>query len=323
MGNEEAADAIGSFFREWARLVLPDRHDGEGLQRIMADPAARVLPIFQEKNLVIGDDPVQPVILPLSRALALPERARGLTLLGILGGAPLFTADVSDSEQAPHIFAGEGRFTELRTVLSQLDEEHATLLGYARAMTYWHSRHRYCGVCGAPTHIAEAGHVRTCRESACAAQIFPRTDPAVIVLAVLGEKCLLGRQAAWPKGIYSPIAGFVEPGESLEEAAARELFEETGVRAGNMRYLASQSWPFPASLMVAFTAEAESESIDKGDEELEDARWFSREDIVALCESGEMRMPMGRSISFRLLESWFDAKSDVPLREAVKPSEWK
>lgn len=323
MGNEESADAMGLFSREWARLVLPDRHDGDGLRRVMADPAARVLPVFQEKNLVIGDGPVLPAVLPLARALDLPERARGLTLLGTLGNAPLFSADISECPQAPDIFAGEGRFTELRTVLPLLGEDHAGVLGYARAMAYWHSRHRHCGVCGAPTRNGEAGHVRICRESACGAQIFPRTDPAVIALAVFGEKCLLGRQAAWPRGIYSAIAGFVEPGESLEEAAARELFEETGVRANNMRYIGSQPWPFPASLMIAFTAEAESESIDRGDEELEDARWFSREDIVALGETGEMRMPMGRSISFRLLESWFDAKSPVPLRQAVKPSEWK
>ncbi len=323
MRKEEPADGSGVFSREWARLVLPERHDEDGLRRIMADPAARVLPVYQEKNLVSGEGPIHPAALPLTRILDLPERARGLTLLGVLDDAPLFVADVSGCADAPDIFADEGRFTELRSVLPLLGEDQASLLGYAKGMVYWHSRHRYCGVCGALTHIAEAGHVRTCGADGCGAQIFPRTDPAVIVLAAYKEKCLLGRQAAWPKGIYSAIAGFVEPGESLEEAAARELFEETGVRAGNMRYLASQPWPFPASLMVAFTAEAASESIDKGDEELEEAAWFSREDIVKKCETGEMRMPMGRSISFRLLESWFDAKSPVPLRKAVKPSEWR
>ncbi len=305
----------GLFSRDDARRLLPDLHDRERLLRLMADPASKALPIFHEKNLVTGHDVPRGVAVPLADVMALSRRARGLTLLGSLDGDPLFAADVSDSEEAPEALSSEGRFEELRGILSLVDENDAGLLGYAKAIAYWHRRRLFCGACASPTENACAGHMRRCRNPECGAEVFPRTDPAVIVLAIRNGQCLLGRQASWPKGMYSAIAGFVEPGENLEEAASRELVEETGVRAEHPRYFASQPWPFPASLMVAFLIEAKDDVILPGDGELEHARWFSREDIGLALADGSLRMPTSRSISFRLLEHWFDRKSAIPLKQ--------
>lgn len=183
------------------------------------------------------------------------------------------------------------------------------LLAHARALAYWHRRHRFCGDCGHPTEGAQGGHVRVCSNPQCGRQHFPRTDPAVIVLVTAGERCLLGRQPSWLPGRYSTIAGFVEPGESLEAAVVREVGEETGVRVREVRYQSSQPWPFPASLMLGFRAVAEGEDIHLGDEELEDARWFSREELERAMEEGALRLPGRISIAYRLIEDWFDEGS--------------
>lgn len=196
-----------------------------------------------------------------------------------------------------------GRFEELRPLTLVLDGQEAALLAYARALSFWRSRHRHCGVCGAAMRPVRAGHVMRCTGSHCGHEAFPRIDPAIIVLVTDGERALLGRQASWPPGRYSTIAGFVEPGESLEDAVAREVFEETGVRVASARYQSSQPWPFPSSLMLGFEATAQSGEIVCRDGELEDARWFTRADIA----SGAARMPPPTSISHRLIQDWIDA----------------
>jgi NAD+ diphosphatase len=165
-------------------------------------------------------------------------------------------------------------------------------------MAIWRSRHRHCGICGAPTQVTRAGHILVC--SRCGQEFFPRIDPAIIVLVSDGERALLGRQASWPARRYSTIAGFVEPGESLEDAVAREVLEETGVSVGAMHYDSSQPWPFPSSLMVGFQARAAAGSPVKVSGELEDARWFTREQVNA----GEALTPPSQSISWRLIETW-------------------
>ena len=199
-----------------------------------------------------------------------------------------------------------------------LAEEEAGLLGYARAMIGWRRTHRHCGRCGATTLPAKAGHVLVCTNPVCRHEQFPRLDPAIIVLVIDGDRVLLGRQASWPAGRYSTIAGFVEPGESLEDAVAREVHEETGIRVDEIEYHSSQPWPFPSSLMLGFTARAASQDIDLRDLELEDARWFTREDIVG----GTPYLPPNISISFRLIEHWFDAGATLPLRQLHAPAAW-
>ena len=199
-----------------------------------------------------------------------------------------------------------------------LPEQQAGVLSYARAMLYWRSRHRYCGACGAPTRVASAGHVMKCTNDACGIDHFPRLDPAIIVLATDGERALLGRQASWPAGRYSTIAGFVEPGESLEDAVAREVLEETGVTVLESTYHSSQPWPFPSSLMIGFTALAAAEAVPRADEELEDVRWFTRQEIAA----GFPGLPPPQSVSFRLIEHWYDSGSDLPLAQTPGITLW-
>jgi len=203
----------------------------------------------------------------------------------------------------------------LRQAAARLSLEDGGLAAYTAALLNWHRRHRYCGACGHASVLTEGGLTRVCPN--CGAEHHPRTDPVVIMLVADGDRLLLGRQAAWPTGRYSALAGFVEPGESLEEAVAREVLEEAGVRVGTVSYISSQPWPFPASLMLGFCATYESGEASIGDEELQDVRWFTRAEIetaAAQPESdnwgnpgdpgGELALPPRLAIARRLIEHW-------------------
>jgi NAD+ diphosphatase len=190
------------------------------------------------------------------------------------------------------------RFAELRPLASELPANEAGLAAYARALNLWRHGHRFCGRCGTATTASRAGHARHC--PACDQYSFPRLDPAVIVLVHDGERALLGRQATWPPGRFSTIAGFVEPGETLEDAVCREVYEETGVAVREVAYHSSQPWPFPASLMLGFTARALPSIPVLHDGELEEAGWFSR----AQLRSGAVLLPPPEAISRRLIDSW-------------------
>jgi NAD+ diphosphatase len=197
---------------------------------------------------------------------------------------------------------GDGeRFAELRPLASELPAGEASLVAYARALNLWRANHRHCGRCGTLTTASHAGHSRDC--PACGYHSFPRLDPAVIVLVNDGERALLGRQASWPANRYSTIAGFVEPGESLEDAVRREVHEEAGIEAHDIAYHSSQPWPFPASLMLGFTARATFAPPVLHDGELEDARWFTRDDLRA----GAVLLPPPEAISRQLIDAWFKA----------------
>lgn len=197
----------------------------------------------------------------------------------------------------------EGRFEELRPLLAQLREDEARLLSYARALLVWRARHRFCGVCGSPTQAQSAGHLLVCTAPSCASEFFPRIDPAIIVLVTAGTKALLGRQKSWPAGRYSALAGFVEPGETLEEAVVREVEEETGVQVEAVTYFASQPWPFPASLMLGFHAAATEHAV-RLNGELEDARWFERSELRSAA--GPL-LPQPHTISRQLIEHWLQS----------------
>ena len=194
-------------------------------------------------------------------------------------------------------------FEELRPLSPLLGSDEAALLAYARALSVWRTRQRYCGACGAPTVPQRAGHCMRCSNEGCAHEFFPRLDPAIIVLVTDGERALLGRQATWAPGRYSTIAGFVEPGESLEDAVAREVMEETGVPVSGARYDSSQPWPFPASIMIGFRAWARPGSPVRVNGELEHARWFTRQEIRA---GGAPFLPFAHSISHRLIVTWLE-----------------
>ncbi len=243
------------------------------------------------------------------------------TLLGWFRGERTvlveFGADALPAADLPLPDATE--LQELRPLAPMLPADSASLLAYARALVFWRARHRFCGVCGARNQATRAGHVMRCSRTDCATETFPRLDPAIIVLVTDagGERVLLGRQASWPAGRYSTIAGFVEPGESLEDAVVREVEEETGVHVGDVRYEASQPWPFPSSLMLGFRAVAHSHEITLRDGELEDARWFTRADIAA----GHPALPPAGAISTRLIDGWFNfspaGSPDAPPEPAV------
>jgi NAD+ diphosphatase len=195
-------------------------------------------------------------------------------------------------------------WANLRVVGPNLSAEDTSLLVHAVALAEWHRAHRFCSRCGCALHVAAAGHVLTC--TGCGRQHFPRTDPAVIMLVVdEADRALLGRQPSWPEGRYSTLAGFVDPGESLEAAVRREVAEEVGVEIGAVDYLGNQPWPFPASLMVGFLAQALTTDIYVDNEEITDARWFTREQMCAEAEAGTLLLPSGISISRTLIETWY------------------
>jgi NAD+ diphosphatase len=174
-------------------------------------------------------------------------------------------------------------------------------------MIHWHRRQRFCGVCGSETLSQSAGHVRACVSASCGATHFPRTDPATIMLVTDGDRCLLGRQPRWPQGMYSTLAGFVEPGESLEDAVIREVKEEAGIIATNVTYNSSQPWPFPSSLMVGFFAEAVTREITVDPDELEDAQWFTSGELRRFADQGKS-LPRPDSIARRLVETWLSTR---------------
>jgi NAD+ diphosphatase len=197
-----------------------------------------------------------------------------------------------------------GEFTELRAAAATLSSDDIAILGCAKSLLEWHGRHPFCAACGVATASAEAGWKRVC--PACAAEHFPRVDPVVIMLASRGEYCLLGRQARFAPRVYSALAGYVEPGESAEEACARELMEEAGVVATRIRYHSTQPWPFPSSLMIGLLAEVESEALTIDYTELEDARWFSRAETRTILEGRHesVRCPPPLAIAHHLIAAW-------------------
>jgi NAD+ diphosphatase len=283
----------------------PQRRDEAWLAARLADPATRVM-VASEAGVVVADE--------RPRLVAVDELPGGLelVLLGVDGEArAIFAADPGDD------FPGERRgLRDLAPVLSQAD---GGLLAHGVALLNWHRRHRFCSNCGAPSESREAGHMRQCPR--CGAQHHPRTDPVVIMLVHDGDRAILGRQAHWPPGRYSALAGFVEPGESLEEAVAREVREETGARVADVTYRSSQPWPFPASLMLGFIARWTAGEPVVGDGELEDVRWFTREEIAA----GVAKLPPRQAIARRLIEEWLgdeapdDGRGLAPDRPARTP----
>lgn len=295
------------------------RQDGAWMARKLESPEAVFLPVWQAKSFVSADQATKPKILTAGELASLGLEPQSPVLLGRENGRIYFAIDLpADDSSVPERLSGFGSFQDLKRVGALLENGGGALLAYARAMTYWHGRNRFCGVCGSPTESAEAGHMRVCTNKACGLQQFPRTDPAIIVLVSSGEHCLLGRQQNWPvPKMYSVIAGFVEPGESLETAVAREVCEETGVEIDEVSYHSSQPWPFPCSLMLGFIARAATREIRLIDNELEDARWFTRHELKEALEQGTIKLPTKISIAYRLIEHWYDGAGNGRLDELV------
>lgn len=286
------------------------RNDADWLAQQLRAGNAQLLPLWQGRHLLSGGTESPRMVL-LEHARCAGVTLEQLVLLGEFRGQLCFAVELSGETPPP--LGDDAAFHELRFLAGLLDRDEAGLLGYARALLLWRERHRYCGRCGAPTLSRSGGHVLECTNASCKLSHFPRLDPCIIVLVSDGERALLGRQAAWPPQRYSTIAGFMEWGESVEEAVAREVREETGVIIDEVRYHSSQPWPFPSSLMLGFMARAATTDIVCSDSELEDARWFTREDIA----NGAIRSPLSHSISFHLIESWYNQGATRSLREVL------
>ncbi len=289
----------------------------------LGDSATRVLPIWRGKPLFSGTaagwvEPDHPV---------LADAAEAPVFLGLDEAGARFAADISSwqpvegdpppagvffdpTEQYHPALPDDHRFAELRGVMAALTARDAELVATAKALLGWHRSHRFCSACGAPSMAVEAGWQRRC--GACGAQHFPRTDPVVIMLVTRGNRTLLGRSPGWPDGMYSCLAGFVEPGETLEAAVRREVAEEAGVAVGAVRYLASQPWPYPSSLMIGCHGEAVSDEITLDPAELEAALWVTREEAAAALAGTHpsIRRPRNGAIAGFLLTNWVADRLD-------------
>ncbi len=278
---------------------------------MLADPRAAAVPLWRDLSLVAGEPPRAGVVAgPDARRLL----GAGLepVFLGLAeAGRPVFAVDISAMEagEAGPDLGGGTRFVALRACGPLLPGGDSGLLGYARAVLLWHRRQRFCGACGGPTASAEGGLLRRCADPACDAQYHPRIDPVVIMLVEDDGRVLLHRQHPWPPGMWSVPAGFVEPGETLVEAVIREVREETGVAVGDVRYVTSQPWPFPSSLMMAFTARAVGGRLTPDPHEVADAAWFGRAELADFDDrhrhSGEGRfLAHPGTVARLLLDRW-------------------
>lgn len=278
------------------------RADAAWLERQRA--GARVIPVFGERfpvDVAHG----RPVTVEIAATGADPEQ---LIFLGHDGEQAWFAWDAGDAGAESVTGLGGAPLWDLRRAAQAMKGAFSGLLAYSRALCHWHRQNRYCGACGSPMERADGGHVLRC--SGCGQVQFPRVDPAVIVRITHGQRVLLGRQSVWPARRYSVLAGFVEAGESLEDAVRREVLEEANVALARIDYHSSQPWPFPASLMLGFTAHAENGDASPGDE-LEDLRWYDREALARDVMAGELRLPFKASIAYLLLADWFDRDGET------------
>jgi NAD+ diphosphatase len=287
------------------------RPDREWLAAALSAPTAAIMPLWKLNPFVIrgreGRREAGWITAELCRPLMRPD---SLTVfLGEHRNSAHFAIDISDQADPERTgpLAGLGTFADLRTIAEEIDPGDAAILAQAKSLIDWHQRHGFCANCGQPTQAADAGYKRQCQS--CRTEHFPRTDPVVIMLPTHGDKCLMGRQPKWPPGFYSALAGFIEPGETIEEAVARECKEEAGISIDEVAFHSTQPWPYPSSLMIGCFARATTTEIILDGNELSDAKWFSRDQVRAAMARGsnELRMPPRMAIAHQLVKSWTEA----------------
>jgi NAD+ diphosphatase len=284
------------------------RTDSGWIADRLADPRTMILPLWNLQPLVIGEGTATRAgfFAPgLCERLAGPDAA--CVFLGLDGERAVFALNISATadpgQDGP--LAGLGQFRDLRAAVPLLPPDEIAIIAQAKALIDWHQRHGFCPRCGTRTQVMDAGHRRLCPH--CGAEHFPRTDPVVIMLAHDGENCLVGRGHHFQHQMFSALAGYVEPGETIEEAVRREIMEETGIRTGRVTYHATQPWPFPSSLMIGCFAEALSREIVLHDNELAEARWLDRATARALLDGeiiGGIRIPPPLAIAHHLIRAW-------------------
>jgi NAD+ diphosphatase len=306
------------FASENLNRLAEKRNDESWIKEKLKKTETFFIPLWQGKNLINFSSDPQVVFLKREHLLKYSPVDMRPTLLGELNGKIYFSLSLDNSDpDNEKAFYGFGNFVSIRKYAALLDKDEAALLSYANALNNWQSHHLFCGKCGSKTQLAYTGHKMDCSNPDCSHRSFPRTDPAIITLIYKDDKCLLVRQPHWREGQYALVAGFVEPGESLESAVARETYEETGIELDDITYFSAQPWPFPGSIMLGFFARAVTEKITMHDSELEDAKWMTRENIVEKLKNKTLRNPTSYSIAYRLLETWFNKESDEKLSEII------
>jgi len=288
------------------------RADAAAIAKFESDPRARAYVIDGELVVLNKGAPVHDPLFTLSQARALGKTAE-MIFIGLAQDAARFAIGLAPASAEALKTRDELFVTDLRSIAvrGMVDADHLPPLAEGKALLNWHMRHRFCPNCGAPTRVVEAGWRRDC--PGCHTQHFPRTDPVVIMLPVAGERCVLGRSYRFQPGMWSCLAGFVEPGEAIEDAARREIREEAGIVCGRVNYFASQPWPFPTSLMIGCHVEARSCDIMIDRAELEDARWFDRGDVEMMLlrrHAEGFTTPPPIAIAYHIIRSWVEDKVD-------------
>ncbi|VAW67800.1 NADH pyrophosphatase, decaps 5'-NAD modified RNA [hydrothermal vent metagenome] len=279
------------------------RSDEAWITEKLYDEKTHIIPVHNLNMLCTNTPDITAVYLTHKDFDSSADLINNCVFLGIYNETPCFSVDINTTELASKLCRLTGAtFENFKSVATLLDTPSSELLALARFMSFWHSRNLYCGKCGHKTNRSESGHVRICQNELCKEHYYPNMDPAIIVLVTSGNRCLLGRQQNWKEGMYSTLAGFVEPGETIEQAVVREIQEEAGITVHNIEYQGSQSWLFPNSLMLGFSAIAKDESITLDTNELEDARWFSPEQI----RSDPLVLPYQNSIAYTLITAWLE-----------------
>lgn len=281
------------------------RFKEQDFNQLTDSDTARFIPVKKRENLLLNEDGTNPIALKKEALGDLTIDEENCYLLGKKDELIYFTIDLDLCDKN---FIPENGIEFISLRKSRIKEKNWTgsLLAYSNALVSWHRNHRFCGKCSSETRAAELGQARLCTNPDCETPHYPRTDPAIIAVVTSGDKCLMARKAEWPEGMYSVVAGFVDHGESLEDTVVREVMEETSIRVKSVHYHSSQPWPFPYTLMVGFFAEAENDDIEIDTHELEDAKWFTRDQIIEGIEAGTHKLPTEFSISRKLITDWFN-----------------